>query len=261
MRKLWSVTTLLGEGIPKPQLTRWAAREVATYAVEQRDSWLKLAESDPLAAIELLKEAPYRSTGRAADRGTSVHSILEAIALGNEPKVEPGLEGYAAQIRRFYAEHEPVVELAEATVYNLEFGYAGTLDSIMRLDGVRSLVDMKTTDKGPSARSRPPYPEVALQAVAYARSELVGLSKGRQHYSGKRRYYLYDPAVDVAEPMPQVEQAFALVVSPEDYRLVPVRIDDEVWRSFLNAREVARWQLRTSKDVFSEPVYALKEEA
>lgn len=256
--KLYSVTTLLGQGIPKPALQRWAAREVATYAVNERPAWEALAERDPDAAIDLLKNAPYRRTDKAATRGTDVHKVLEALALGIEPKTDDVTEPYAKQIRNFYSDHKPEVELAEATVYNLEYGYAGTLDAIVRFpriaDGLRVILDMKTTDKGPDARSRPPYPEVALQTCAYARSEFVGLSKGRMEYSNSRRYYLFDQEKDAHELMPRVEQAFVLVVSPEDYRLIPVRIDDEVWRSFLNAREVARWMLSTSRNVFGAPV-------
>lgn len=259
-QKLYSVTTLLSHGIPKPALVGWAARTVAEYAVDQREAWVKIAEDDRGAAVKLLSDARWRRNEKAATRGTDVHALIEEIALGGEPEVPAVISGYIEQFRRFLADHEPTYLLAEAPVYNLTYEYAGTLDAVVEIRGRKFVLDVKTTDKKPSARNRPPYKEVALQLVAYARAEFVGLSPPDRHTGSTSRYYVYDPSTP-SEPMPQVDGAFALAISPYDYRLVPARIDDSSWEKFLAVRETAMWMLDPSMELLGRPVRQPRKEA
>lgn len=258
--RYWSVTTLIGAGVPKEALVGWAARTVAEYAVNEREGWLPLAERDPEEAINLLKGIHRRRKGKAADRGNEIHKVAEAYALGIEPPKSdlPHVE----QFRRFLADHSPEYVMSEAPVYNPEYRYAGTLDAIAMIGGKRCILDIKTTDKLWAAPGmKPPYPEVALQAVAYARAKWVGLDPAemRTHRGGKR-YYLWNPA-GRNDPMPEIEGAYALALGPDWYNLVPLRIDDEVWRAFLAVREVARWKLDVSRRVLGPPVEPAKENA
>lgn len=253
--RLWGVTTLIKLGVPNEALTHWAANTTAEYAVNEREGWLPLAERDPEAAYELLRKCRFRSSGKAKDRGTSLHDYAEQRALGVTPDVPEGLEEYVVHIDRFLDEHKPKFLLAEAPVYNLTLGYAGTLDAVVEIDGKTCVLDMKTTDKLPDARSRPPYSDIALQLVAYARAEQVGLTPPQQRQYYGRRYYVVTDDIPM-EPMPKVDGALALVISPVDYRLLAVRIDDEVWQGFKAAREVARWSAHTSKNVLGPEVVA-----
>jgi len=248
--RLWSVTTLIGAGTPKEPLIGWAARVTAERAYDKAATLDAMRQDgDRDAAIKWLTDARWEKSGTAALRGTNVHAIIEQYALGHTPDVPPELEPWHHQIRRFLDEHQPEFEASEAPVYHLGLGYAGTMDMILKVDGVRVIVDAKTTEKGPDARSRPPYGEVALQLAAYSRAELVGLSPAVMRTHSGRRYYIYDESLEYA-PMPEIEGALALVISPVDYQLVTVRIDDEVYRAFLAVREVARWNLSTSRSVF-----------
>ena len=254
--RLWSVTTLIGAGTPKEALIGWAARVTAERAYDKAATLDAMRQDgDRDAAIKWLTDARWEKSGTAALRGTNVHAIIEQYALGHTPDVPPELEPWHHQIRRFLDDHQPEFEAAESPVYNLQLGYAGTMDMILTVDGVRCIVDAKTTEKTPDARSRPPYPEAAVQLCAYSRAELVGLSPAQMRTYSGRRYYVYDQALEYA-PMPKVEGAFALVISPVDYVFVPVRIDDEVWRAFLAIREVARWNLDVSRRVFGPTVTA-----
>lgn len=253
-RRLWSVTTLIGAGTPKEALIGWAARVTAERAYDKEATLTAMrVDGDRDAAVKWLTDARWEKSGSAALRGTTVHSFIEAYALGQTPEVHPDLEPYNQQILRFLDDHQPEFEAAEAPVYNLTLGYAGTMDMILRVGGRRCIVDAKTTDKPLDARSRPPYGEVALQLAAYAHAETVGVSPAVMRTHNSRRYYVYDDALEYA-PMPEVEGALALVVSPYDYRLIPVRIDDEVWRAFLAVREVARWNLSISRNVFGPTI-------
>lgn len=256
VRKLWSVTTLIRHGVPKPQLVGWAAWFTARYAVEHHEELASIVRSDPEGAVKLIADARFRKTEKASERGTDVHAAAEMIALGGgdaKVVVGPEIEPYVEQVRRFFAEHEPEFVLAEAPVYNATLGYAGTLDAIVKIRGRKFLLDYKTTDKPPSARSRPPYPEVALQLCAYSRAEVVGLAEADRTTGANSRFYLFDPDAPNV-PMPDVDGAMALMVSPYDYKLVPVRIDDSVWATFLAARDVALWSLETSKEALGRAV-------
>lgn len=258
-QRLWSVTTLIGAGSPKEALVGWAARVTAERAYDKLQTLTAMrGDDDRAAAIKWLTDARWETTKSAALRGTNVHSIIEAYALGQTPDVPAEIEPWHQQVLRFLDDHQPTFEAAETSVFNLTLGYAGTMDMILNVGGRRCIVDAKTTDKGPDARSRPPYDEVALQLAAYSRAEQVVIGQSPdtvQRKVGSRRYYIYDDQYEY-QPMPELDGAFALIISPVDYLFVPVRIDDEVWRAFLAVREVARWKLDTAKRVFGPTVTA-----
>lgn len=259
--RFWSVTTLvkIGMGTSDP-LVNWAVRTTAEYALENSNALAGLCDKgDKAGAMDLLTRARYRSSGKAAARGSDLHAAAEKMALGVSPEVADEIVPYAEQYRNFLNDHKPEFLLAEAPVYSPSRFYAGTLDSIMVLHGKPVVADIKTCDfaigtKNESGRerSRPPYPETALQLAAYRRAELVGLLS-EQRYAGGKRYYLFDPDAD-HKPMPPTEGAVCVVVSPADYQVVPVRTDDSVFRAFLAARECARFQVETSKTLFGPPI-------
>ncbi len=259
-QRLWSVTSLLSAGLPKPALVGWAANTTAEYAVDKRAVWEPMAADDPIAAINHLAGIRFQKSGDAAARGTDVHKAAEKLNLGLPSDHEEAIQPYVDQYLRFLAEHVPTFHMAEAPVYSQTYHYAGTLDAIVELDGRVCVMDVKTTDRGPEAKNRrgkpaarPPYSDVALQLCAYARAEYVGLAPAQQQYSGSRRYYVL-PEDAPLEQMPEVSGALALVISPEDYRLIPVRIDDEVWKAFLAVREVARFQLDMANRVLGPAI-------
>lgn len=259
--RLWSVTELLKMAIPSPAITGWAVRITAEAAVHKRNAWLAMAEADPAGAIEYLKQQRWATSGKAADRGNALHRHAQALALGAPPpEPEAGAEAHVAQFVRFLDDHAPVYLAAEAPVYNLAYSYAGTLDAIVQLGDRVCVLDYKTTDKGPEpdpdtgrSPSRPPYSEVALQLCAYARAEMIGTGPPDVSEVKRRRYYTWRDDMPY-ETMPQIDGALALMVSPVDYELHPVRVDDDVWACFLHAREVARWVLEVSRNAIGPAV-------
>jgi hypothetical protein len=254
----WSVTTLIDLGLPKQALIAWAANATADYAIENLEllrSMVELGARDE--ALETLKRSRFGPKKKASERGTSIHSYLERRSYGEQPAPPEGLEAHCEQVDRFLAEHNPRVHAAEAPVYSGTWSYAGTLDLILELPvypGRLLVADMKTTDKLPGV-SRPPYPEVALQLAAYRNAEYIGLpNSANQQYSGGRRYYVWDDEAPLAE-LPQCSSiGLALIVSPADYTLTPVRIDGDVFRAFLDVRNVAMFAVETSKRVLGPPI-------
>ncbi|MGM9627279.1 MAG: hypothetical protein ACI3V4_04200 [Faecousia sp.] len=94
---------------------------------------------------EVYKDAPSWQLEAAADRGTKVHAATEAMDRAGVAEIEdeylPYLEAYASFLR----EHDVTWELIEYPDYNPTFLYAGTIDRYGLVDGVRTLLDIKTT--------------------------------------------------------------------------------------------------------------------
>jgi len=234
-KTLWSVTTIIGGGLPKPALVPWAMKTTAEYAVSNYRrlyAMCEAAEGDEEARYQVvawLKGAPYRERERKADLGTLLHALAEAKALGRPlPTISEDVAPLYAQYQRFMREWRPRFEMAEATVYNVAESYAGTLDAIMWLDGRLVLADYKS--------GADIYPEVALQLAAYERAEGV--------YLGPRQ----------TAPMPAVEGAVVIHITADGYRVVPIETGEPVWNAFRYAREVFRFQEEISKRVLGEPM-------
>jgi hypothetical protein len=237
----WSVTTLLGGGLPKRALMYWAAATVAEYAVANRSQVAAMVKSvrlrrsadklllgtfeDPSAveaAIDYLKQAPWREREHKAKVGSAVHAEIEAAILGKPRPVQPAdVAPFVEQFRRFEADFAPEWMAAEMTVWNRTESYAGTLDWIARIGGRVVLGDTKT--------GKDIYPEVALQLAAYWRAEFGLMADGSE------------------EPMPTFDGAVVLHLAEDGYRLLPIHVDDGTWNSFRYVREVFRWEDELSK--------------
>jgi hypothetical protein len=260
-QSLWSVTTIIGNGLPKPAIAGWQARTIAEYAVANHrqlaamlgavrlqqgpDGKLNghvVSDLDAVqGAVDWLKGAPWRESERKMHLGSAVHAEAEAVQLGT-PRPEPPLtvRRFVESFDHFLEDFNPEIEMTEATVYNLTENYAGTLDTIMvfRFGDlvVRLLGDFKT--------GKDIYSDVALQLAAYEHAESVLLDDG------------------TSVPMPAVDGCFALHLREYDpafpaergYSLVPVATGKAAWDAFRYVREVMRWMEDTSKHVLSQPI-------
>lgn len=242
--KYWSVTTIIGGGVPKPALLPWGIKSVAEGAVRERDviaAMLAQCDTPDVCGkgefcpqcdqtIRYLKGIPYAHRDRAADLGTYIHNAAEAYVLGKPfPKWPPLVLPRMRAFEQFLHDYEPSYEAAEASVYNRTQRYAGTLDAILRIQGRRLIGDTKS-GKGV-------YPEVGLQLAAYRYAEFIAGADGSE------------------QPMPEVDGGVVLHLTDGGYELIEVRCDQEVFRSFLYAREVFRWQEELSKTVLlGQPV-------
>jgi hypothetical protein len=96
--------------------------------------------------------------------GTAVHTACDLDDRGtlDERSVQPVLRGFLAGWRLFCAEHHAVWSAIEQCVYHPALGYAGRLDRLGTVDGVPTVVDLKT-----SARLSP---AVGPQLAAYAKA-------------------------------------------------------------------------------------------
>lgn len=262
--RLYSVTTIIKNSTSSEGLNYWGKEQVAMAAVADLDIVTVMAKKDERAAVSWLIEAPNRGKpGKrtAAQLGTAFHKWAEHLALAGEPpEVDDELRPLTEQFLRWCDAFQPKFEAAEMTVFDRGYGYAGTADAVMVLDGVRFIVDYKTSLKSFDKKDKPtkPYAEVGLQLAAYRYAECSAPWREiRRHEVARRRYYLLSPAEQaLVVPTPQVDAALAIHVAPEHCNAHQIRSGEEMFEHFLDHRDAARFGLDAWKDVVGGPLEA-----
>jgi hypothetical protein len=273
VEEFYSVTTILGRGIPK-YLVPWAAKLVAELAymdverhgkralrrwakdgleevISARANGAKLESVDVTdkrdLALRHLKGEPERVRDAAAERGSRIHAESEDLILKQAaadaariymkgkpmPEWPADIEGPMTSFVHFLDTYRPRYLATEATVFHRGQAYAGTADAFLEvlIDGhwTPLCVDYKSGNRI--------YPEVAVQCAAYARGEFLGGPDGVTEY-----------------PVPTVEGTAVLHLRPKGFTFRRLRYDDDVFRTFLYAREVFRWAIDISKTALGDPI-------
>ena len=216
-QRIPGVTTILGDGIPKPQLINWAGNATAEAAINR---WDELADLPPAQRLDTLKRARYDVTDKAKRRGTEVHTYAEKLVQGQEVTGIPDmLRGHVEAYIRFIDAFELDPVLVEVVIVNYRFGYAGTLDLVATINCPHCarrctwLMDVKTNEKGI-------YAETALQLAAYRYAEFYVDNEGTE------------------QPMPEVDHCGAIHVTSDDAVLVPTMSGPEQMQQFRLAGKV-----------------------
>lgn len=97
-----------------------------------------------------LSEAYYggidsKVLGKAADRGTAVHSAIDTYARYGIIDIEPEWEGYFKAFLAWAKDFDVKPYATETRTYNRSLLYAGTVDMSCSELGVDTMVDFKTT--------------------------------------------------------------------------------------------------------------------
>lgn len=235
-----SVTTIIGDGIPKKALPGWAARTVAEWVADNLDLVNTMLKKDrnKAAAIAAMKEAPWAERDAAADIGTLIHDIAQARVLELPiPSYEDHHAGFVRSFEMFLDDWQPEYEFTEMEVYHrAPIVYAGSLDFIARLPGLGwTLGDYKTSRTGI-------WGETCLQLAAYRFAEFAYMPNGEE------------------VPIPQVDTCVALNLRPEGYKLVEVQADEAAFRTFQYAMQVARF-VKDGNNTIGAPLPPPKEKA
>lgn len=241
-----SVTNITGRKDKSGPLVGWAVKHSGLKHEAILEEWVAQFQEDPDFAAKMFvreyktKKGRYESARAvkgarfddkatehfgASGAGTLVHdaiehhvnhgkfgfsySSLQDIAkAGTDPATALyEIGGWLSQYEAFTERFKPEWELLEATVWNRELGYAGTMDGLMRLpNGRRYLVDFKTGNGV--------YSEYGMQVEALARGEFILDTQGNER------------------PMIQVDALAVLHLRPEFYELHEVRRHDFVWEAF-----------------------------
>jgi hypothetical protein len=159
-----SVTSVLGL-LDKPALRKWYGAQDATAVLElEREGDLIGIPSDKAIYVARQKGVGAEAKRDAgASRGTAVHDALRAYcedgtvpALGDFPE---SVRGYVQGVCSWLVEAAPEPLMTERIVGSPTQLFAGRFDLLATIDGVRTLVDLKTSSSI--------HPEMHLQLAGY----------------------------------------------------------------------------------------------
>jgi hypothetical protein len=222
-----SVTSVI-DMLPAPFLRAWNSKVTANAAVDNIEYVNELLMANKHEkARSWLKAAPERELHTAADTGDRVHKAIEDQILNPGSPYDDDIEPFMQNFYQFCVQYEPEWLHVEKSVFSITHMYAGSFDAIANIRGKTTLVDFKTTRSGISAK-------VALQLAAYSRADVM-----------------FDD--DIEHPMPKVDAAAALWLRPEQWGLFPLRIDDDIFETFLALRRTFEWEARQSKTAMLSP--------
>ena len=271
--RLWSVTTILKAFGDSEGLIYWSVNETAKAAIKGIKTLNTLISDDEEQALEWLTGARFRGgkgERSATKLGEDVHAACEQyVVTGKRPalgdqlpngqvdaEVEPYIDSFELWLDRF----QPEYIAAEMTVYNPEYGYAGTLDGIVKVDSTPVVIDYKTSKQSFDGRGKrkKPWVDVALQTSAYRHAPLSAVWRARKFEQYSRRYYLLNgDERELAVPTPHTDGGLVIQLTPQHCDVYPIDCGPDIFEAFLFAIEAARWSLFTSKKVLGEPLALL----
>ncbi len=253
-----SVTTVLSH-IAKFGLTDWAAR-LSADAAFHRLPWLRRcaqvatcnATGDDACgncrtcATTWLANRHNEERDTAAERGIRLHDAAEQHALfGPGAHVDDDVRPYVEQYLRWREAYQPVDLAAEMTVISRKWGYAGTLDALVRFDdpgrlpksmrhlaGVPVCADYKTSKHVDIPKG--------WQVVAYAAADTVLLPDGSE------------------QPMPEIKGGLIVHIWPNKVQSREVYLTDANHAHFVHMLRVAEALGAGLNTVLSKP-HTLKE--
>lgn len=144
-------TTEILKIINKPALVYWFGREVYR-------AMLVNPSMDEKTALS----SPYTTSSSAKDRGTTVHSIVEAFKRTGETidTIPEPYKKYATAFYQFMKDHNVKIIEQEKSVFDEKNKVAGTLDMYAQIGNSMHLIDVKT--------GKDIYRETNLQLSSYA---------------------------------------------------------------------------------------------
>lgn len=236
-----SATTCIGS-LDKPALLGWASklaaeeadRRMRVYMAADDDEKVRLEAEwyaeDKYGKTEFLKavSGAYRNArDSAANRGTEVHALADAISRGEDPDVPEELQGYVNGVVAFHRDFPDMKYLyTEATFINRDAGSMGTTDAIVELNGKRYILDYKTNKDGNV------YDTTGMQLAVGANAESVVYPDGS------------------TEPMPKIDGGLGVGIAPDGtYKLFFFETDRDGanYGGFKAARKAWEWKYLSGK--------------
>lgn len=209
-QKVIGVTTIIGNGFPKPGLTRWAGNTVAEYAV---DNWRSLSKMPPSQRLKEMSSAPYKDRDGAGRLGTKIHGIAERIINGEDVTIPAEIAPRIEQYKRFLNEWEVEPIHVELPVFSRKHMYGGTVDLIAKLRGIPCLIDNKSNRTSP-------FGDVAFQLAGYKYADFA-LIDGKEI------------------SIPETEICRVVWIQDDYYEVFPFTVTRRQFNQFLAIKEVA----------------------
>lgn len=209
-----SVTTVIKAGIPTPWMGPWAAKMAAQHA---NDNWYRLTQMTDYRRTQEIKNAYKVYAEEKADIGDIVHDLVDHWSTGRPFETDVrGVDSYINSFIDFLTDKRPVFVENEVTLWSRQYGYAGTADFIINVDGKTYLADLKT---GKSL-----HDEIGLQLSALAHCDFILREDGTE------------------EPFEnQLDGLAGLHLRPRSWKLVEVRESEACFKAFLHAQGIMEW--------------------
>lgn len=241
-QRIPGVTTIVKDGMPKPQLMNWHANATADYTLDHWDELAALPASERLARM---KKGRYEFRDSAGDKGRLIHRCAEDLMDGKKVAIPEGLEAYVRACVRFLNQFDLMPIMVETVVYSETDYYCGRpdvigsvllpetpdFDYIPRDENGRSvgLFDWKSAASGI-------WGDLAYQLAPYRFAEFALLPDG-----------------EVTE-VPQVDFCAGIHLRRDGrFSVDPVQVDRQQYEDFLVFKRVAEIAERT-KGLVREPI-------
>lgn len=190
--------------------------------------------------LNLLSDA---GLDQASGRGTIVHAHAEAVLANRLPiyQMTDTVKPYIRTLEAFLAAYQPTLVAVEFVAIhrtlnianvrrgNKFFGYGGTGDAVIEIDGKWYLVDWKSRAEDSDHKA---YPEEGAQVSAYGRADYWIVHDPESIHGAKR-----------IKP-PELEGGLIVSIKPDSYECYPIDLDKgfDYWTDLH-----AWWQARRSE--------------
>jgi len=252
-----SVSTVTGTA-EKYGLGAWYGRLAAEEAFSLLSGLVRASRRKPCGATKTplacrecvdcltvwLSRAGDRARDAAAALGVKVHDAEEQRTIhGTTGDVDEDAAPYVAQLQRWRDIYRPDPYGAEMTVINRKYGYAGTLDTILRFPRRRCPLPAQLAD----LRSR-------WLVADWKTGKHIGIPEGWQTCA-----YAHAEAILLPDgtelPMPPITAGLIVHVRPEGVAMRRVAITDEVMAAFLAMLTAATALHAGLNTVVSRPIH------
>ena len=163
-------------------LTAWKGRMTATGLVQRND--LLVAASAALedrTALDRIVQQAIEAAGASskANIGTALHSLTQALDLGQKPAILPGLQTDVDAYLKGITQHGVIIDprFVEVLLVNEKYEYAGTADRIARFNTrkKKQVFDLKTGSIDYAMNA------IAVQMAMYANAEYIYNWQTQEH--------------------------------------------------------------------------------
>jgi len=212
-------------------LTAWKGRMTATGLVQRND--LLVAASAALEdrnALDRIVQQAIEAAGASskANIGTALHSLTQALDLGQKPAILPGLQTDVDAYLKGITQHGVIIDprFVEVLLVNEKYEYAGTADRIARFNTrkKKQVFDLKTGSIDYAMNA------IAVQMAMYANAE-----------------YIYNWQTQEHIPMPDIDKTRGVILHlPAGKGELALYEVDLVagWEAAQMAMEVRAWRKR-----------------
>ena len=212
-------------------LTAWKGRMTATGLVQRNDLLVAASAAlDDRNALDRIVQQAIEAAGASskANIGTALHSLTQALDLGQQPAILPGLQGDVDAYLKGIIKHGVIISpnLVEVLLVNEKFEYAGTADRIARFTTrkKKQVFDLKTGSIDYAMNA------IAVQMAMYANAE-----------------YIYNWRTQEHIPMPDIDKTRGVILHlPAGQGELSLYEVDLVagWEAAQMAMEVRAWRKR-----------------